>query len=218
MEHAEIHRRVQTALAPVLRGRHRQVRVVVDEGGIALDGAVETIAEKRAIVNAVRAIEAHGQLRDGLTIVGPAPLSDAELQRHAQDAISQNAALRGQEIGATAQEQVVTLSGRVDSFEAKGLAGLSVWWLPGVSEVRNELELVPAHVPTAADVRDIIVMAFERDVLVPHEAIAVSVDEDFRVSLVGAVPTEEARRAAEFDAYCIEGVTFVDNRLEIRSM
>lgn len=218
MEHAEIHRRVQTALAPVLRGRYRQVRVRVDDAGIALDGTVETLAEKRAIVNAVRQVEAHGQLRDGLTIVGPAPLSDVELTRHAQDAIAQDAGLRGQDISAAAFEGVVTLSGRVDSYEARCLASLAVWWVPGVSEVRDRLEQVPAQTPTAADVRDVVVLAFERDVLVPHEAIAVSVDPDFRVTLVGAVPTEEARRAAEFDAYCIQGVTFVDNRLAVRSM
>jgi osmotically-inducible protein OsmY len=96
------------------------------------------------------------------------------------------------------------------------LAGLLAWWVPGVRDVVNGIEVDPAEEDSADLIEEAVRIALQKDPLVNASQIKVGVRKTV-VRLTGAVPAAAERDAAERDAWCIFGVDRVLNEIEVRA-
>ena len=110
---------------------------------------------------------------------------------------------------------MVTLDGRVPGLAHKRLAGVLAWWVPGVRDVVNGLEVVPPEADDDGEITDAVRIVLEKDPLVDASRIGVS-SHDAVVTLRGTVRSEVERRMAEWDAWCVFGVDVVTCEIEVR--
>jgi osmotically-inducible protein OsmY len=102
------------------------------------------------------------------------------------------------------------------SHSHKRLAGVLAWWTPGCRDVVNSLYVEPAEEDNDGEVVDALRLALEMDPLVDAAQIRARC-RNYVVTLDGFVRTEEERRQAERDAWCLFAVDRVVNRIEVRA-
>lgn len=214
MTDSELKRVVETALNGEVRLRGRDINVAVEDGAVVLKGQLPELAEKRMAVNIVRRMREVGDVKDQLRLVSSTEMTDKQIQQHVEDGLQQERAIHDRQIQVAVMDGVVTLTGTLDNIEEKCLAGLIAWWVPGVTDCDNQINIEPEMDLADDALLDVIRQAFEKDVLVNPDTIGVAV-QDGTVTLMGSVGSEEERTAAEHDAYYIWGVQHVINRLEI---
>ena len=90
------------------------------------------------------------------------------------------------------------------------------WWIPGVRDVVNGLEVVPGEEDDDSEITDAVRLALEMDPLVDADEVAVSTRQAV-VTLRGVVRSDVQRRAAERDAWCVFGVDGVRSELRVRA-
>ena len=214
MTDSELKRTVETALHGEVRLRGRGIQVAVDEGRVDLLGEVPDLAEKRLAVNLVRQLREVGEVRDKIRLPSANELTDRQIAQHIRDAFAHDRALYRRHFDAEAADGIVTLTGTTDNLEEKRLAGVLAWWVPGVADVENRIQVEPEQIGTDGDLVDSIRQVFEKDVLVDAARIGVMV-QGGSVTLVGTVRSDEERMAAEHDCYYVLGVETVENRLVV---
>ena len=97
---------------------------------------------------------------------------------------------------------------------SKRLAGVMAWWVPGVRDVVNGIEVEPPEEDSPDMIEEAVRVALEKDPLVNASQIRVGVRNTW-VRLTGAVAANAEREAAERDAWCILGVDNVLNEIEV---
>src|SRR5581483_1801141 len=171
---------------------------------------------------------------DRLRVVAPRPTGDGEILDHLRDALLQEQAFanctlvvieRGKAstirqptaaaglIQIEVADGVATLNGHVTSLAHKRLAGLLAWWVAGVRDVVNGLEVVPPQDDSDDEIADFARLAFEKDPLVSETRIRARVAGGV-VTLEGLASGPKERDAAEADAWAIFGVDQVINRIQ----
>lgn len=113
------------------------------------------------------------------------------------------------------EDGIVYLRGRVPSLVRKRLAGVLAWWVDGVRDVINDLEVDPPEEDSNEQLADAIKVVLEKDPLVDASTVAVHVSGQGEVMLSGTVRSPEQRQAAENDTWCVLGVRNVTNNLYI---
>jgi osmotically-inducible protein OsmY len=69
--------------------------------------------------------------------------TDEVIAMHVRNALTEDPYLNERDIVITVQAGMVTLTGHQDALAKKRLAGLVAWWVPGVTDVHNEIAVVP---------------------------------------------------------------------------
>lgn len=205
---------VEHQLSTETRLAGKAIDVDVQEGNVILRGRLPDIAEKRLAVNVVRLMKEVGSVRDQLRLLTANELTDRQIEMHIRDAWQLDMAIHEQALEVMVRDGIATLTGKLDNVEEKRLAGLCAWWVPGVADVENLIDLTVEQPFTEGDLVDSIRQALEKDVLVNEDLIGVSVRGSL-VTLVGSAHSEEERMAAEHDAYYVWGVKQVINQIEI---
>lgn len=215
----------------------RDLRIEAD-GSLVLDGEVSSVAAKKLALEHVAAIAPSVTcIVDRLHVRPAALMSDKEIRVHVRNALIAETSLRALEIFERDGEEcqlmrgvptggvgaieievadgVVVLNGRAPGLSSKRLAGVIAWWVPGVRDVFNGIEVDPPE----EDSPDLIVEAvrgvLDRDPFVNACQIAVDVTGT-RVHLTGLVRNETERAAAERDAWFIFGVDDVVNDIKVQ--
>lgn len=209
-----------------------------DDGSLVLDGEVPDIAAKKLALERAAAVPGVTGIVDRLHVIPAMPMGDGEIRVHLRDALVGELAFEALEIrefGAgkwqlmrgvpqgskgsidvEVQDGIVTLNGRMPGLTSKRLAGLLAWWVPGVRDVVNGIEVDPAEEDSADLIEEAVRIALEKDPLVNASQIKVGVRKTV-VRLTGAVPAAAERDAAERDAWCIFGVDSVLNEIEVKA-
>ena len=143
--------------------------------------------------------------------------TDEEIQADIYEELRWDARVQPNEIGVTAKNGVVTLTGYVDSYSKKWIAERAAHRVRGVLAVANDIEVqLPSTAErTDADVASAATRALEWDALVPVEKLEVTVAKGF-VSLRGEVEWEYQRREAERAVRRLSGVRGVSNLITVR--
>jgi len=146
--------------------------------------------------------------------------TNEELQHDVMEEIKLDPRLRSiaSEIGVTAKEGVVTLTGEVDTYRKKLAAGRAAQRVSGVKVVAVEIEVDLSgenHQP------DIEIARAVKEVLkwndaVDEDEIEIRVDKGW-IFLDGAVEWEYQRKAAERAVHDLKGVRGVTNRITLKA-
>jgi osmotically-inducible protein OsmY len=226
----EIRRRL--GAEPRLGGR--QPAASAEGAVVTLEGEVPDVAAKKIALEIAAAVPGVEHIVDRVRVEPASRMGDDEIRDHVRDFLLQEPALQpllrappapaeaglapGAVLGAvglTVAEGVVTLDGYAPSLAHKRLAGLLAWWVPGVRDVVNGIEVIPPEEDDDGEITDAVRIALEKDPLVDAGEVGVST-RDAVVTLAGVVPCDVQRHAAERDAWCVFGVNGVRNELEVR--
>ena len=140
------------------------------------------------------------------------------LQKDVQDAIKWEPLLQAAEIGVTAKDGIITLTGIVDSYAKKIEAENAAKNVIGVKAVVEKIEIKYMGSPQKDD-REIaaaIVNAYKWNREIPKDTVKVEV-EDGWVTLDGEIQWNYQKEAANLSASKIIGVKGVNNKITIKS-
>lgn len=234
-------KRVQAAIEgePRIRFQSAPLHMEVKDNCLRLDGDVDSVAAKRLAVRLAVAADGLDAVEDQLCVVpaeirgdgeildsftqltlGQIDLKNCTISRRAKGRVELLRQVqdddRSGEFTFSVADGMLTLDGSVISLSHRRIAEVLAWWVPGCRNVINRLAVIPAESDSDDEVSDAIRLALEMDPLVAHaDQINVSTHDGI-VTMQGAIASEEERHMAEFDAWCIQGVNDVENRLEVR--
>jgi osmotically-inducible protein OsmY len=227
-------RRALGAAAELDLARH-PVAVAFEAGVATLEGEVADVRAKRVALERAACVPGVAHVVDRLRVAPARRMTDAEIRDHLRDLLEREEAFAplrhapptpGRDaplapdvwvgpLALTVREGVVTLAGFAPSLAHKRLAGVLAWWVPGVRDVVNGVEVVPPEEDDDGEITDAVRLALEMDPLVDAGEIAVATRGGV-VTLAGVVPSDLQRRAAERDAWCVFGVDGVRTELHAR--
>ncbi|MDG1158815.1 MAG: BON domain-containing protein [Flavobacteriales bacterium] len=144
--------------------------------------------------------------------------SNEELQKDVQNAIKWEPYMNAAEIGVTAKDGVITLSGTVDSYSKKINAERAAKDVVGVKAVAEDIEINygASHKQNDTDIATSVMSAWKYNWNVPEDRIKVKV-EDGWVKLEGEVPWKYQADAAKNSINNIDGVRGVSNLIKVKS-
>ena len=144
--------------------------------------------------------------------------SNQELQTDVQNAIKWEPLLHAAEIGVTAKDGVVSLTGTVDSYPKKIEAENAAKKVIGVKALVEEIEVKFPNTwtKTNEEIANEVVTALESNWLVPKDKLSVKVENGW-VTLEGELPWNYQKDAAKSAVNFLSGVKGVINNIKIKS-
>ncbi|AZA50324.1 BON domain-containing protein [Chryseobacterium carnipullorum] len=144
--------------------------------------------------------------------------TNSELQKDVQDAIKWEPLLHSAEIGVTAKDGVVSLTGVVDSFAKKAGAEKAAIKIKGVKALVENIEVnfPNSWTKSDADVANEVLAALKSNDTVPDEKVSVKV-EDGWVTLGGELNWNYERDAAKKAINFLPGIKAITNNIKIKS-
>ena len=143
--------------------------------------------------------------------------SNSQLQQDVLQELEFEPSVNASEIGVTAKEGIVGLTGVVHSYAEKHAAVHAAERVSGVRAVTNEMkvELPALHVRNDEDIAGAALHALQWDVWIPHELIKVKVDSGW-ITLEGDVDFKYQQTAAENAVRNLTGVKGVSNLINLK--
>ncbi len=144
--------------------------------------------------------------------------SNQELQTDVQNAIKWEPLLHAAEIGVTAKDGVVSLTGIVDSYPKKMEAENAAKKVIGVKALveRIEVKFPSSWSKTNEEIAKEVMVALQSSWSVPDDKVTVKV-EDGWVTLSGELPWNYQKEAAKSAVNFLSGVKGVINNIKIKS-
>lgn len=126
------------------------IEVLVDDGKVTLTGRVSSLAHRR--IAELLAWWTHGTatVENQLNVTPAEEDNDDEIVEAVQIAFEKDPLVHSEQLRPDSAEGVVVLSGSVASDEERQLALTDTWYIPGVQEVVDRIELhgdAPTHRP-----------------------------------------------------------------------
>ena len=143
--------------------------------------------------------------------------TDQQLQKDVQDAIKWEPSLNIADIGVTANEGIVTLTGVVNSYLKKSKADDAAKNVAGVKAVLEEIEvrIMSADNKTDGEIALEVLAALKADWQVPYQKIKVNVEEGW-VTLSGSVEWNYESEAAKKSVRNLEGIKVLTNAIKVQ--
>lgn len=144
-------------------------------------------------------------------------MSDADLRREVEIELSTNSAVNGREVGVSARDGVVTLTGYVETYLQSWEAEKATKRLHGVKGVANDIRVKPSGLPgrTDTDIAEAALRALDWNSAVPNDKIKVVVRDGF-LTLEGEVDAYYQKASAETSVRSLTGVMGVNNSITIK--
>jgi osmotically-inducible protein OsmY len=115
------------------------IKVVVENGWVALEGEVDWQYQREAAERAVFKLSGVVGVKNRLTLRPRADVGD--IQRRIEEALKRSAELDAKQIHVKVDGDVVRLDGKVHLWSQRRLAERAAWSVPGVREVNDHLLL-----------------------------------------------------------------------------
>jgi osmotically-inducible protein OsmY len=118
-----------------------KIKLAVKDGWITLEGNVDWYYQKNAAEFAVKYLSGVRGVTNSLKLTPQ--ISTIEVKDKIEDALKRNAEVDARRISVQAADGKVTLRGNVRSWFEKEEAASAAWAAPGVTEVSNQISVVP---------------------------------------------------------------------------
>lgn len=125
---------------PAERGRGA-IRVAVDEGVVTLDGEVPTRAHQRLADVLAWWVPGTRDVVDLFDLASPEEDNDEEIVDAVRTALEKDPFVEASQIRVSAANGVVTLTGLVPSDSQRNIAEQDAWYVSGVADVVNSIEV-----------------------------------------------------------------------------
>lgn len=144
--------------------------------------------------------------------------SNEELQKDVQNAIKWEPLLKAAEIGVTAKDGVVSLTGVVDCYAKKMEAENAAKKVIGVKALVEKIEVSLPHewARTNGEIADEVLAALKANLTVPNDKVMVKVENGW-ITLEGELPWNFQKEAAKKTVNYLLGVKGVTNNITIKS-
>jgi osmotically-inducible protein OsmY len=137
----DIARDAVTALKAELPISHDRIKLIVKDGWVTLEGAVEWQYQKTTAENAVRKVKG---VKGVTNVIAVKPkVEPSELKRKIMDAFKRNAEVDANRITVEANGSEVILKGTVRSWIEREEAERVAWSAPGVTKVEDRIVVSP---------------------------------------------------------------------------
>jgi len=195
--------------------RAHLIDVTTNEGIVTLSGSVDNILAKRRARRIAEMVKGVRAVVNTITVLPPILRSDNEIKEDVELALMIDPATDAYEIDVGVKDNVVTLSGTVDSWKERELCATVAMGVKGVKDLNNEIAYKYQDSRPDAEIKQDIAEAMRWDVLVDHALIDVVV-KNGNVQLSGTVGSLAEKMRAIGDAY-VANVKSVDAQdLEVR--
>jgi len=144
--------------------------------------------------------------------------TNEELQKDVQDAIKWEPLLKAAEIGVTAKDGIITLTGTVNSYSKKIEAEDAAKKVAGVKAVIEKIEVMLGSGPTISDneIASEVLNVFDWHWGIPENKVKVKVESGW-VTLDGELPWNFQKEAVKRSVSNLTGVRGVTNNINIIS-
>jgi osmotically-inducible protein OsmY len=144
--------------------------------------------------------------------------TNSELQKDVQDTIKWEPLLNAAEIGVTAKDGVISLTGVVDSYIKKMEAENAAKKVIGVKAVVEKIEVKFANsfTKTNLEIANEVLSALKSDWSIPNDKVTVKVENGW-VTLEGELPWNYQKDSAKSAVSQLTGVKGVSNEIKIKS-
>lgn len=144
--------------------------------------------------------------------------NNAELQKDVQNAIKWEPLLHAAEIGVTAKDGVVSLTGTVDSYAKKMEAETAAKKVIGVKALVENIEIKfpSSFTKTDPEIAQEVLTALSANLSVPDDKVSVKVERGW-VTLEGDLHWNYQKQAAKSCINYLSGVKGVTNNIKIKS-
>jgi hyperosmotically inducible protein len=136
--------KTKIALAADSRVKGRQIEVETTEGRVMLRGKVDSDTAKRAAEGITAGLDGVKTVKNDLEVVPPSAREaeeekDEAITARVEKKIAKDAHLKKADIAVQTNAGVVSLTGEVKDFMTSANASWTVWFVPGVKSVKNDL-------------------------------------------------------------------------------
>ncbi len=183
-----------------------QIDVAVTSGIVALTGRVPSILAKERAVRIAEGVRGVRAVSDRLAVAA-SKRADDEIREDVKKALLADPATDSYELDVAVKDQVVTLTGKVESRAELELAGTVAKGVKGAVGLQNRIELEYTGTRPDAEIAHDIERRLRWDTLVDDSLIDVEVSGGV-VTLKGVVGSVSEKRRSSYDAW-VAGVNDV---------
>lgn len=185
------------------------IDVTTIEGIVTLSGSVDNILAKERAARIARIVKGVRAVVNKIEVTPPILRADWLIREDVEDALRNDPATDLYEITVKVDDNVVTLSGAVDSWREKTLCETVAKGVKGVIAVDSKIQVVWVEKRMDSEIKAEVEKALAWDAFVDHALIEVDV-KDGDVMLTGTVGSAAEKREAFLDAH-VNGVKSVDD-------
>jgi osmotically-inducible protein OsmY len=190
------------------------VTVVVTNGIATLSGTVDNILARERAARIAETVKGVRSVVNDIDVEAYWGLTDEQIRKDAENALLMDPATDSWQVEVTVTDNVAALTGEVDSWQEKRLAGTVVKGVRGVEGLSNDIEVEQDAARSDEEIETEIEEILSWDVLVDDALIDVEV-QDGEVTLSGTVGSASEKYQAWADAW-VQGVESVtDEDLEV---
>jgi hyperosmotically inducible protein len=136
--------KAKIALFADARVKGSEINVETSQGSVIIRGKVDSDEAKQAAEGIAKGIDGVKTVKNELQVVAPAKREaiddkDASITTRVNAQIAKDSSLKDAGIHAQTNAGVVSLSGEVSSLMTSAQASWTVWQVPGVKSVKNDL-------------------------------------------------------------------------------
>ncbi len=182
------------------------IDVAVTDGIVTLSGTVDNLLAKERGVRLAETVKGVRSIVDKMKIKAP-ERSDRQIFEDVQEVLLLDPVTESFQLGIGVEEGVVRLTGQVESWYERQLAGTVAKGVRGVVGVVNNVEVEYKQARSDEEIQAEIESLLKWDALVDHALIDVAVDNG-KVTLTGTVGSAAEKRRAEQDTW-VTGVEAV---------
>lgn len=204
---------IRSQLASTAYTPHENIDVNTNNGIVKLSGSTTNLLAKQNSTDIAQAVSGVISVVNNLQVAISRP--DEAVSQDIARALQTDPATESWEIGIEVNNGLATLTGSVDSWQEKQLAGTITSGVKGVKEIKNNIMVSATADRSASNIRAEIKNALLYDSRIRANMVNVEVSEN-TVTLSGAVGSAKERQVAINRAH-VQGVQTVDaEKLEVK--
>jgi osmotically-inducible protein OsmY len=137
----EIAEAALTSLRSNISVPYNDIKVIVHDGWLMLEGRVEYWYQRNAVENALRQLPGVKGITNDVSITPR--VFEGDIRGRIKQAFKRHAGIDAERVKVSVVEGVVTLTGEVETFQEVEDAESAAWTAPGVATVQNQLSVHP---------------------------------------------------------------------------